>query len=153
MWHLEKLGVKHVQEDKGMMPNNFAFLFAFLLTTSVTGCTSTIDKSEMESLREALKNRASLIPGGKYRPCCIDIIITGEQAKDIFKKMPDSTLLTTSTEGTCLDQKIVKISEGTICTAVESHLNDPELYSCGITINYSTGATQKLDINNYLNCD
>ncbi|MDR2154014.1 MAG: hypothetical protein LBE78_03165 [Burkholderiaceae bacterium] len=132
---------------------NFFLLLSILLTGFAAGCMSLADKREMEELREALHSRPNLIPGGEYRPCCMVISIIDKQAKDIFDKMPSNTLLSTPTKGTCLDNTIVKVAEGTMCTAVESHPNDPTLYSCTIIINYSTGTTQKIDINEYLNCD
>jgi hypothetical protein len=122
----------------------------------ISGCTNPIDKlerEELETLREAVKSRPNINLGGQYRPCCMDFSVTGKQAKDIFDKMPSDTLLSTSTKGTCLDNTIVKVSGGTMCTTVESHPNDPTLYSCTIIIDYSTGVTQKIDINEYLNCD
>jgi predicted component of type VI protein secretion system len=133
--------------------NKFLSLLSILLTGFAVGCMSSADKQEMEELREALHSRPSLIPGGKYRPCCMVVSIIDKQAKDIFDKMPDNTLLTTSTQEICLDKKVVKVSEGTMCTVAESHLNNPALYSCSIIINYSTGATQKIDIKEYFNCD
>jgi hypothetical protein len=139
-----------------MYSNKLLPLLIVLFMGFISGCANPIDKlerEELETLREAVKSRPNIKPGGIYLPCCMDISIIGYQAKDIFDKMPDGALLSTSTKGTCLDNTIVKISEGTMCTAVESHPNDPTLYSCTIMINYSTGLTQKIDINNYLMCD
>ncbi|MDR2154016.1 MAG: hypothetical protein LBE78_03175 [Burkholderiaceae bacterium] len=135
-----------------MSSNNFRFLFIFLLVGFISGCMSLADKRDMEELRAAVNLRATIIQGGEYWPCCMLISIAGEHAKEIFSKMPDNTLLTLPTKGTCLDGDVVKVSEGTICIARESKLDDPDLYSCKITMNYATGATQKVDVQDYLNC-
>ncbi|MDR2155141.1 MAG: hypothetical protein LBE78_08985 [Burkholderiaceae bacterium] len=135
---------------------NKIFLLFILLTGGISGCMSSVEKpeaTELETLRKEVNNRPYIIHGEKYRPCCMDISIIGQEAKNIFDKMPNSTLLTTPTKGTCLDGGVVKVSEGTMCSARESDLNNPILYSCAIIINYSTGTTEKINIDEYLNCD
>ncbi|MDR2155137.1 MAG: hypothetical protein LBE78_08960 [Burkholderiaceae bacterium] len=146
---LGKAIVKHVQENKDMRLNILTFQFVFLLSWVISGCMSLVDKSEIEALRR----NPILIPGEEYWPCCMKIVIIDQYAKDIFDKMPDSTLLTTPTKGTCLDGGVVKFSEGTMCSARESDLSNPALYSCQVMINYSTGTTEKININDYLDCD
>ncbi|MDR2155139.1 MAG: hypothetical protein LBE78_08975 [Burkholderiaceae bacterium] len=132
-----------------MKVNKSILLLYFSLLGSITGCINSVDNSEIEALRR----NPTLIQGEEHWPCCMKIVIIDQYAKDIFDKMPDSTLLAIPTKGTCLDGKIVKISEGTMCTTVESHLSDPKLYSCQIAMNYFTGTTEKININDYLNCD
>jgi hypothetical protein len=83
----------------------------------------------------------------------MDIMIIKQQAKDIFNKMPSNTLLTVSTEGTCFAGRVVKISKGTMCSTAEFDVNDPTLYQCSVTINYSTGTTENVNINDYLKCE
>jgi hypothetical protein len=112
-----------------------------------------LERKELEILREKVTSRPNIIYDNKYMPCCMDISIIGQGAKNIFDKMPDDALLSASTKGTCLSGDVVKIREGTMCIASEHRLNDPSLYSCTILINYSTGKTQRIDINEYLNCD
>jgi hypothetical protein len=132
------------------------FGMVILLSGLISGCVGPIDKlerEELETLRKAVTSRPNIIYDNKYMPCCMDISIIGQGAKNIFDKMPESTLLSTPTKGTCLSGDIVKISEGTMCIASEALPEDPGLYSCTILINYSTGSAQKIDINNYLNCD
>ncbi|MDR2155142.1 MAG: hypothetical protein LBE78_08990 [Burkholderiaceae bacterium] len=136
--------------------NKIRFLSAVILSAGIiSSCATPLEKSEIadyEALKKAIKNRPYII-SGEYRLCCMDIMIIEQQAKDIFDKMPDNTLLTVPTEGTCLAGRVVKISEGTMCTTAEFDTNDPTLYQCSVTINYSTGTTEKVNINDYLKCD
>jgi hypothetical protein len=152
----DKPTVNHVQEDESMDFNKFFSIVIFLLVVFVTGCMSSIDKfekEELEDLRKSIKHAPVLVPGSERQPCCIDILITDTQARDIFNKMPGSTLLTAPTKGTCLSSRLAKINQGLMCTAIKSNPNDPESYWCKMTIDYTTGTMKKIDVNEYLNCD
>jgi hypothetical protein len=114
---------------------------------------NSIEKREIEELREAVKNRPTLISGESFKwPCCMLISIAGQQAKDIFDKMPDSTKLDIPAEGLCFDVDIIKIAGGTVCMARRLSPDTSVSYSCDMAINYSTGATEKMDPDNYLHC-
>jgi hypothetical protein len=130
----------------------FTLLSILLLIVYISGCMNSIEKKEIEELREALHSRPSLTHGEEHWPCCMLISISGRQAEEIFEKMPDGSLLNMSDKKTCLDVNAIKISEGTICMFRQSDPTRPALYSCNIAINYFTGATEKVDANDYLDC-
>ena len=96
------------------------------------------------------------VPGGKYQPCCMDIIMVGDRAKHLFDKMPDSTIV--STKGTCAEGKIMKVSNGVICFANHSTIPGQQLkkvvsYDCSMSLEYETGILKNVETKGYLQCD
>jgi hypothetical protein len=131
-----------------------------LLTGFLSGCTILEEKIRMEETKKAEKKmeesiwrRPTINHGeGDWMPCCMFIAIPGKPAKILFDRMPENMLITPP-KGACLEGYIVKANGGTMCYVKEDALDNLEEYNCNVTIDYSTGATQNIGINERLNCE
>ncbi|MDR2015093.1 MAG: hypothetical protein LBP99_05670 [Azoarcus sp.] len=80
-----------------------------------------------------------------------DIEITGRVAKDLFDKMPESTLI--PTKNSCAAGRIMKLKKGLVCFAPEGDLDMTKFYSCQVEVHVKTGDLVAKKAEDYLACD